>query len=406
MFFRRKKIISTVLFFLILGVSCNSGAKKKQVDAYSEKPYSVQMGETVLSQYPDLWSIEEADKPRWTYTFGLVSAAMVKLYDATGDLRYYNYAKSYIDTLLDENGQIKTYKKTDYNIDMINSGKLLFIFYEDTKDFRYKTALDTLHKQLEEHPQTEIGGYWHKKRYPHQMWLDGLYMGGPFIAQYAKVFNNSEDFNKVTRWYINMEKVARDPETGLLYHAWDESREQAWSDKETGCAPNFWGRGMGWYGMALVDLLDYLPSEHPNYTEIVAIIQRMAVAITKVQDKETGIWYQVLDQEVRAGNYLEGSVSSMFSYFLLKAVNKGYIDADTYKPVAFKAFEGTVKNLIKKTDDGTLVITPVCAVAGLGGDPYRDGSFDYYINEKRRDNDPKAVGPFIMAALEYEKLRN
>jgi unsaturated rhamnogalacturonyl hydrolase len=236
------------------------------------------------------------------------------------------------------------------------------------------------------------------------MWLDGLYMGGPFYAEYAIAFNTTESLDEITDWYINMETVSRDPETGLLYHGWDESKEQAWADNETGCSSNFWGRGIGWYAMALVDLLDYLPAEHLDYAEIQSIINRLAEAVVANQDEETGTWYQVVDQGGREGNFLEGSASAMISYFLLKAVNNSYIEAERFSDAAKKAFEGTVKHLTITEEDESLIITPVCAVAGLGGNPYRDGSYEYYINEARRDNDAKAVGPFIMAAIQYEKL--
>jgi len=203
-----------------------------------------------------------------------------------------------------------------------------------------------------------------------------------------------------------MEKVARDPETGLLYHGWDESKEMFWASKKTGTSLNFWGRGMGWYAMALVDVLDYFPKEHAKYDSIVAIVQRLAAAIVKVQDPATGVWYQVLDQGNREGNYLEASASTMFSYFLLKAINKSYIDRDTYYDNAIKSFKGTVNTLVKVQPDSSLMITPTCGSAGLGGTTRRDGTFEYYISEKIRHNDTKAVAPFIMAAIQYDKLVN
>ncbi len=377
--------ITLYLAGILIIVSCNSATEnnKSSSDENSalQQKYSVLMGETILMKYPDLWSIEDRDEPRWTYTFGLLTFALMDLWEYTGEERYLNYARAYVDALVDENGIIHTYNKEDYNIDKINSGKVLFRLYNLTGEERYKVAMDTLRVQLREHPRTAIGGFWHKKRYPHQMWLDGLYMGGPFYAQYAKEFNEPVSFDEIAAWFINMEKVARDPETGLLYHAWDESREQAWANKTTGLSAHFWGRGMGWYAMALVDLLDYFPEDHPDYDALIAIINRTAQAIVKIQDPKTGIWYQVLDQGSREGNYLEGSVSAMFSYFLLKAIRKDYIEESIYLDPAKKAYEGTIENLIKVEPDGSLILSPVCASAGLGGDPYRDGSYEYYINE-------------------------
>ncbi|MBN1951388.1 MAG: glycoside hydrolase family 88 protein [Bacteroidales bacterium] len=405
-----KKInLILIVLSVLLTLSCSSKSTQNKTTVNPEgenslQGYAVKMGETVLKKYPNIWLIDKYEKPHWSYTHGLVAYAMLQLEEHTGNEEYFKYAKTYADELIDEQGTIKTYKKSDYNIDKINSGKILFTFFEKTGDQRYKTAMNMLRQQLKEHPRTAIGGFWHKKRYPHQMWLDGVYMAGPFYARYAKDFDEPESFDEITAWYINVEKLTRDPETGLLYHGWDESNEQAWANEETGCSPNFWGRGMGWYAMALVDLLDYLPEDHPDYAKIVAIVDRLAKAIVNFQDENTGAWYQVVNQGDREGNYLEGSASAMFSYFLLKAINKSYIDKGLYEKAAKKAFEGLVMYLTKTEADGTLVISPVCAVAGLGGDPYRDGSYEYYINEAKRDNDAKAVGPFILAAIQYEKL--
>jgi unsaturated rhamnogalacturonyl hydrolase len=363
------------------------------------------MGETVLNLYPDLWSIEERNKPKWTYTYGLVTLAMMELWEETGNQRYFDYARAYIDDLVNEDGSIKTYKKSDYNIDHINSGKVLLRLYEETGKENYRSALDTLRQQLREHPRTKAGGFWHKKRYPWQMWLDGLYMGAPFYVCYGLKFDEPENINDAIDWLVLMEAKARDPQTGLLYHAWDESKQQRWADSETGLASQFWGRAMGWYLMALVDVLDCVPYDHPKRNEVIAIIQRAAEAVVKVQDPETGTWYQVLDQGNREGNYLEGSATSMLSYFLLKAVKQGYIAKSDYAAAAIRGFDGLTKHLMKEDENGNIIITPVCAVAGLGGDPHRDGTYEYYVNEQKRDNDPKAVGPFIMAALLYDDLR-
>ncbi|HEX9973710.1 MAG TPA: glycoside hydrolase family 88 protein, partial [bacterium] len=199
------------------------------------------------------------------------------------------------------------------------------------------------------------------------------------------------------------EKYARDEKTGLLYHGWDESRQQKWSNPATGQSPNFWGRAMGWYAMALVDVLDFLPDAHPKRTEIIGILNRLAIAIAKYQDKKTGLWYQVVDQGGRQGNYLESSASCMIVYALAKALRHSYID-EKFLTVARQGYDGILKNFIEIDKDGFVQIHKACSVAGLGGDPYRDGSYEYYIGEKIRSNDPKAVGPFILASLEFEAI--
>ena len=389
-------------FISLIASGQNQTVKNTEYIVDPSLPWSQRMAETIMYYFPQVWQMEEGKAIKWAYTKGLACDAFLSLWKATGNRAYFNYAKAYADTMINKDGVIYGYKISDYNIDNINPGKMLFELYAETKDYRYETALKTLRRQFDNHPRTTEGGFWHKKVYPHQMWLDGLYMGAPFYAHYGKQYNEPGSIDDAIKWVILMEKKSRDSETGLLYHAWDESKGQKWADKNTGLSPHFWGRGMGWYAMALVDILDYAAG-HPEKDKIVQIIKRTAESIVNVQDKKAGVWFQVLDKPDGAGNYLEGSGSAMFTYFLLKAVKKGYIDSSYLNP-ARKAYQGFLDNLIKKNSDGRIVITPVCAGAGLGGNPYRDGSYEYYINERKRDNDPKAIGPFIMASILYEEL--
>ena len=407
-----KLVRSIVVLLVSLGMfSCKtemrkSGVQESGILAIPDSlPWSLRMAETTLREFPQLWRMEETKSPRWSYTQGLVAQAFLQLWEKTGDQTFFDYAKAYADAMINSDGSINDYKKQDFNLDNLNPGKILFTLYDQTHEKKYLMALDTLRDQIKCQPRTNQGGFWHKKIYPHQMWLDGLYMGGPFYAQCGKVFHEPKDFDDVARWILLITRKTRDPKTGLLYHGWDESHQQKWSDPKTGLSQNFWGRGMGWYGMALVDVLDFLPEDHPKRDSIIDCVKLMAEAIVRVQDDSTGIWYQVLDKGHKKGNYLEGSVSCMFTYFLLKSIDKGYIDSDKYRPVAEKAYQGIIAHLITVKKDGEVVLSPVCAVSGLGGHPYRNGSYEYYINELRRDNDPKAVGPFIMASLLYENLQ-
>ncbi len=267
---------------------------------------------------------------------------------------------------------------------------------------KYRKAIELLRRQLREQPRTSEGGFWHKQRYPQQMWLDGLYMGAPFYAQYAKTFHEPADFDDIVNQFVLMEKHARDEKTGLLFHGWDESKQQMWANPQTGLSSALWGRAMGWYGMGLIETLDFLPPDHPRRGELMAILGRLAEALVKVQDPKTGVWWQVVDQPNRDGNYLEASSSSMFTFILLKGARLGYFDPK-YAAIGRRAYRGLLEQFV----DGDN-ITHVCEVAGLGGDPnkegrYRDGTFDYYVNERKRDNDPKATGPFIFASLEMER---
>jgi unsaturated rhamnogalacturonyl hydrolase len=383
------------VFFTVLQ-SCSVQTPKNSVNGLE---MAVKMADSEMKHFPEPWAVDFNPKPVWNYTQGLIAQSMMKVWKENGNEAYYNYAKWYADKMIDSTGFLSAYKIENYNIDAVNSGKFLFDLYENTRDERYLKVIHQMRDQLKEQPRTSEGGFWHKQRYPHQMWLDGLYMGAPFYAQYAQYFNQPELFDDVVKQFQLVHKYTYNTETGLNYHAWDESKEQRWADPVTGRSPHYWGRAMGWYAMALVDVLDFIPQEHPGRADILTILNQVAEGIKKYQDKETGLWYQVLDQGSREGNYLESTASSMFTYTLLKAVRNGYISSD-YKNVATKAYNGIVENLIKDNGDGTISLTQCCSVAGLGGDPYRDGSYEYYISEPIRDNDPKGVGPFIMASLE------
>lgn len=329
--------------------------------------------------------------------------AILDVWKVNSDSLLFQYAQSYYDHFIDDSIEIKTYRMDEFNIDRINSGKALFPLFQQTGIEKYEKAIHRLRNQMKLHPRTIEGGFWHKKIYPHQMWLDGIYMASPFLAQYAKTYCEKELFDDVANQIILMENHSRDPKTGLLYHGWDESHTQPWSDPITGCSPNFWGRSMGWYAMALADVLDYLPCDHPKRPEIVAILNRLCQAITNFQDKKTGLWYQIVDQPEREENYPESSASCMFVYALAKGVRLGYLD-NSYLKNALKGYEGILKYFIISDSTGNITIQSGCAVAGLGGEPYRDGSYAYYIHEKVRDNDPKSVGAFILASLEIEHI--
>jgi unsaturated rhamnogalacturonyl hydrolase len=397
MIIRNADIIKLFVSIFIISSFASCSQSEKEVK------WSERMARSEMQRFPEPWMIEKATKPRWGYTHGLVVKAMLETWKHTGNKEYFDYSKIYADSLIDSNGKIKM-NYLSFNIDNINPGKILFDLYDQTKDERYKIAMDTLRKQMKEHPRTSEGGFWHKLIYTHQMWLDGIFMASPYLAQYGTVFGDTAVYSDVVNQILLIAKKTHDPITGLYYHGWDESKEQAWANKTTGCSPNFWSRSIGWYAAAIVDVLDYLPEETEGRDEILKIIDNLAAALVKYQDSESGVWYQVTDQGNREGNYLESSASSMFVYFLSKSINKSYISKE-YTVATQKAFDGIIKTFIKEETDGTYTITNCCAVAGLGGKKvYRDGSFEYYISEPVIENDPKSVGPFILASIEFEKL--
>ncbi len=275
------------------------------------------------------------------------------------------------------------------------------LLYRVTGEEKYLKAVQLLRSQLKSHPRTNEGGFWHKKIYPYQMWLDGLYMAQPFYAEYSKVFNE-DNWDDIANQFVWMEKHARDPRTGLLYHGWDESKQQRWANKDTGLSPHFWGRAMGWFAMALVDTLEHFPKDHPRRAELAAILNREAEAIAKVQDKD-GLWWQVLDMPGREKNYQESSAAAMFIYAIAKGIRTRDLP-QKYLPVVRKGWAGVKQKFIGELPNGDIDWLGTVSVAGLGGNPYRDGSYDYYMSEKVVVNDPKGLGAAIKAAVEMEKL--
>ncbi len=379
------------------------GEKKVEKVVAEDMPMSKRMAESIMIRNPHLFMVD-FEFPKWAYVPGLVGKAMIDLWKATGERKYYEYVKAYVDTIIDEKGVIHgRYKIDDFNIDNINSGKILFDFYQETKSEKYKKAIFTLRKQLEWMPRTTGGGFWHKRIYPWQMWLDGIYMGSPFYAQFIQEFGDEANYDDVANQIILIDEKTYDPQTGLHYHGWDESKIQRWADPKTGLSENFWSRAMGWYAMALVDVLDYFPKGHADRDEILEILGRVIDGLIKYQDKKTGLWYQVLDQGTREGNYLEASGSSMFVYTIAKAVKNGYIDK-SYFEYAQKGYNGILNNLIRVDENGIVYLTQCCTSAGLGGNPYRDGSYEYYINEEVVENDGKSIGPFLLAAVIMEEM--
>jgi len=374
---------------------------KKEMEISDSLKWSERMAKSIMKRFPKLSDVDHPKNIKWNYKHGLLGLAFEKLYQKTGNEKYFEYEKKYADDLIDSTGMIHGYDILKYNIDNINAGKILFFLHEKTKDKRYLTAIKTLRKQLENHPRTNSGGLWHKKIYPNQMWLDGLYMGQPFYTRYIALYEDGKNYDDVAHQFELIYKQTLDTKTGLLYHAWDESKQMEWADKETGTSPNFWSRSLGWYVMALVDVLDYFPQNHPKRQNLIDYLNNVATALVKVQD-ETGVWYQITDMGGREGNYLEASGTAMFTYAFAKGVNQGYLP-ERFKAIADKAFNGLVSELVKVDEDGEVHLTQICKGAGLGGDPYRDGSYEYYLSEDRRVNNLHGTGPFIMAALELDK---
>lgn len=350
-----------------------------------------------------VWNIEKirSGKPsKWNYIDGCMIKAILDLYALSGEKKYLDFADSFIDYFVREDGSIDSYDPEEYNIDNVNAGKTLFELYSLTGKEKYRKAIDTIYSQVKNQPRTKAGNFWHKKIYPNQVWLDGMYMGQPFYMQYEIEYNNCENCMDSINQFMNVYKIMRDEKTGIYYHAYDESREAFWCDKTTGLSQNFWLRALGWYSMALVDTIEIMPDKLKEQREqLKKIYVEFIDSMLKVQH-ESGMWYQVVDKGDKEGNYLESSGSSILAYSIMKSVRIGILDESYYK-YGLKAFEGVCDKYISEKD-GELQMDGICLVAGLGPEKNkrRDGSFEYYMSEPVVKNDAKGVAPLILAYIE------
>lgn len=350
-----------------------------------------------------LWNIEmvRSGKPnKWNYIDGCMITACLSLYQTTGDEKFLTFSRHFLDYFVKSGGVIETYHVDEYNLDNINQGKNLFTLYDLTGKQRYRDAIETIRSQLETHPRTKEGNFWHKKIYPWQVWLDGTYMAQPFYMEYETRFNGMKGCLDSYRQFMNVKKHMRDPVTGLYYHGYDESRQMYWADPETGCSPNFWLRAMGWFLVAMVDVLERMDEQlYYEYRSIMAMLKDAAEAMLKFQDPETGMFWQVIDKPGVPGNYLEASGTALFAYAMLKGARLGYLPK-RFAAYGEKAFYGTCDKYLGVSDDGKLQLSGICLVAGLGGASHRDGSLAYYFSEPVVENDAKGVGPLLLAYTE------
>jgi rhamnogalacturonyl hydrolase YesR len=339
----------------------------------------------------------------WNYEEAVVLRGFEKIWRQTGKQKYVDYTKKIIDHFINADGSIRTYELNEYNSDQVTAGLQLLFLYDQTKDEKYKKAADLLRHQITWQPRTKEGGFWHKHKYPYQMWLDCTYMLDLFYAEYCKAFNTPAYFDDIANQFIWVEAHTRDAKTGLLYHGWDESKNQKWANPQTGQSPIFWSRSIGWYAMSLVDVLAIFPEKHPKKAKLVALLNRLAPVLEKYQDQESGVWYQVTDKGGAQGNYLEASGSCMFTYMLAKGVRLGYLDKK-YLAIAKKGYTGILKTFVETDEKGFVHLTHTCSGGGLGGVPYRDGTYDYYVGEPQRKDDLKGIGAFINASIEMDLI--
>jgi unsaturated rhamnogalacturonyl hydrolase len=360
------------------------------------------MAATVLLQHP----VITPATCTWGYEDGVRLDGLVAEWHNTAAPAIFNFIKSAVDPCIAADGSIVGYKPETHTLDNIEMGRAVLFLYRVTSQPKYALAAKSLHDQLDQQPRTASGGYWHKQIYPNQMWLDGAYMAEPFRAEYAVTFQSPADFDDIAKQLLLMDANMRDPDSGLLRHGWDESKQMSWADKTTGLSPEVWGRAMGWYAMALVDTLDWFPpssdQSHQQRAALIAALNRTMAAVIEVQDAKTGLWWQVMTHGSEPGNFFEASASCMFTYALARGVRMGYLpQADEEN--AKRAWEGIQKQFIAANPDGTLVLQNTVKVGGLGGTPFRAGDYNYYIHEPVVDQDKKGVGAFLLAGSEMEQ---
>jgi unsaturated rhamnogalacturonyl hydrolase len=355
----------------------------------------------------------------WSYDYGVILKGVEEVYNKTGDGKYLDFIERSMERYIGDEGNIKFYNFDDKNIDFVNNGKVLLFLAkngDEARRERYLKAAALLRKQLNEQPRTGGGAFWHKNIYPYQIWLDGVYMGSPFYAQYIREIEGGTDFSDVVRQFELCFKHTYDENTGLMYHCYDESREVFWCDKATGLSPHFWGRAIGWYAMACVDALDFIPENDPGHVVIRDILVKVVDGMLRHADA-TGVWWQIVDMPGKKLNYLESSVSCMMVYAMAKGIVRGYLDRDKYNGAVRKCYDGIMAEFVQVTELEQVNLNKTCKGAGLGPGAHivreglptsvnlvRDGTFVYYVSEPIVSNDPKGYGAFVLASKFFEEL--
>ena len=380
------------------------------------KNYSEWLTYSEMKRVPHAYLLDFSSKPKWSYVMGIEMEGMLDTYEhyKEGNNAILDYLKEYPAKMIDEKGNITGYKYEDFNLDNVRTAKFILRMHNLFPTKGTEKALKTLFKQLQNQPRTKEGVYWHKAIYANQVWLDGIFMGLPFYCNYAvqtmKPKKAEKYLNDAVDQMVKTDYRTYDEKTQLWKHAWDETHQQFWANKEDGKSQHCWARALGWYVMAMTECLDAMPENYARRQEVIDLLNKAMKSVVKYQDKKTGVWYDVLDVKSDK-NYLESTASSMFAYVLLKGYRKGYL-SEEYLKAGVKAYNGILKQFIKVNADKTISLTRCCAVSGLGPGPgpyvkkpnyKRDGSFEYYMSEPIRDNDAKGVGPFIWASLEMEQ---
>jgi unsaturated rhamnogalacturonyl hydrolase len=395
------------LFLAAAAVHASEAAAR--FDGASPLEWSVLLARSEKARRGTSLDFSKNSGAHWDYASGLFADSLQRLGAEISDRAFNDYGAAIVDSFITGQGEIRTYRPEEFNLDSVEPGRALLTSYSETHEERLRRAIDLLRTQLARQPRTGRGVFWHKLRYREQVWLDGLYMAQPFHAECGKAFGEPDEIADASSQLAAADSILYDRRSGLYYHGWDESRQEQWADRATGLSPTFWSRAIGWFSMAVVDVLDSLPAAMPGTASVRDIEGRVAGGLVRWQDPVAGVWWQVTDQGARSGNYLEASASSMFVYALAKGVNRGYLPRAQYERAVLRGYAGLIREFVRRDLDGRISLTHCCSVAGLGGASAtggrpRDGSFGYYVGEPVVDNDLKAVAPFILAGMETERM--
>jgi unsaturated rhamnogalacturonyl hydrolase len=385
------------LFVLSLTVSVSAQQRLR--------PITLQVADASIERWPEGHIADKNTLPVWGFEPGIVLSGMSAIWQATADWRYLTYIKQTVDQWVQPDGSIKTYDGSAYSINDILIGRELLLLYQQTRKERYRIAAETLHKQLLTQPRTASGGMWHAKVTPNLMLLDDEYMLAPFWAEYAEMFHQPADLDDLIKQFLLLDAHLRNPHTGLMYHGWDESRQAEWANKDTGASANAWARGVGWYLMALVDTLQYIDERDDRRARLLEIFRQTSAAVELAEDKNSSLWYQLLDKPTLAGNSIESSSVLMFTYAFQKGARLGYLSAH-YHEVAETAWQSILKRFVKIDSSGIVILTGTVTHIAMGAAPKNDGSDAYYLKAPIVSNDPKGIGAFLLAGSEMELWQN
>lgn len=364
---------------------------RKEIQIMNALDYAKASCDTMMELYTPMTLPPEKG---FHYHQGVFLSGMEKTFKLCGERKYADYIKAWVDKHVDESGVL--HNCNTKTLDDFQPGILLYRLADETGDIRYEKPMHMIIEHIKNWKVNEEGGYWHKFEFENQMWLDGLYMAGPFTLLYANRFNEYELYDRVYKQLKLMHIHTTDEKTGLMYHGWDCSKKAEWADPETGCSSEFWGRAMGWYAVATADIPDWLPKDYKNRQEIIDICTKLLKSLVKYQDAETGMWYQLVDKGNYEKNWIETSCSCLYTYAIAKAIRRGYLD-ESFSKYVDKAYEGII-NFIN-FENGRIKLPGVCIGTGIG-------DMDFYFERPTVDTDLHGMGAFILMCTEYYKFKN